>query len=185
MVFFNEPELNSDELQCAIRDAAMIVARLSLTPDDGYIGSQEILSMIRPPSLATRSVRPEDITISGINFALSNHYIRKTLQKFYSLKFENTKHLKDQFTHQRKQYYVHKIGVDISNRYLPGVRTLAEAAFVTEVEETISKALLQSNTKKGNRITSSALSSASGGAGIAYVKPKQNIGISAPRSKIE
>ena len=59
MVFFNEPELNLDELQCAIRDAAMIVARLSLTPTDGYIGTQVILSRIRLTISATRIMRPE------------------------------------------------------------------------------------------------------------------------------
>ena len=68
MSIFTEPELNFDEQQCAIRDAAMIVARLSLIPDDGYIGSQNILSRIQPPTLTTRSVRPENITIFGINF---------------------------------------------------------------------------------------------------------------------
>ena len=77
MVFFNEPELSLVEIQCAIRDAAMIVARLSLDPSDGYIGPRIILSKIRPTTLATRSVRPENITISGINFALSNLVIRK------------------------------------------------------------------------------------------------------------
>jgi hypothetical protein len=66
MSIFTEPELNLDEQQCAIRDAAMIVARLSLSPDDGYIGPRNILSMIRPTTLETRSVRPENITISGI-----------------------------------------------------------------------------------------------------------------------
>ena len=35
MVFLNEPELNLDELQCAISDAEMTVARLSLISDDG------------------------------------------------------------------------------------------------------------------------------------------------------
>ena len=77
MVHTNEPELNLDELQCAIIDAAMIVARLSLDPNDGYIGPRVILSRIRPTISATRSVRPENITISGINFALSNYVIRK------------------------------------------------------------------------------------------------------------
>ena len=42
MVYTNEPELNLDELQCAITDAAMIVARLSLDPNYGFVGSQEI-----------------------------------------------------------------------------------------------------------------------------------------------
>ena len=59
MVFSNEPELDSDERQCAVRDAAMIAARLSLIPDDGYIGPQVILSGTRPTILATRSMRPE------------------------------------------------------------------------------------------------------------------------------
>ena len=75
MVHTNEPELNLDELRCAISDAAMIVARLSLDPNDGYIGSQVILSRIRPTISATRSMRPENITISGINFALSQPWV--------------------------------------------------------------------------------------------------------------
>ena len=73
MVLSNEPELNLDDLQCAIRDAATIVARLYLTPTDGYIGTQVILSRIRPTILATRRMRPGNIPISGINFALSHH----------------------------------------------------------------------------------------------------------------
>ena len=63
MVFSNEPELDSDERQCAVRDAAMIVVRLSITPTDGYIGPQVILSGTRPTILATRSMRPENIPI--------------------------------------------------------------------------------------------------------------------------
>jgi len=75
MSIFTEPELNLDEQQCAIRDAAMIVARLSLIPTDGYMGSWNLLSRVQSPNLATRSVRSENITISGINFALF-HRIR-------------------------------------------------------------------------------------------------------------
>ena len=121
MVFLNEPELNLDEQQCAIRDAAMIVARLSLIPDDGYISSRNILSRIRPPNLATRSVRPENITISGINFALFNSIIRKTLQKTYNFKFERSWQNEDKFTHNGKNYFIYKVGVDISDRHLPVV----------------------------------------------------------------
>ena len=36
---FRDPELNLVEERCAIRDAAMIIVRLSLIPDDGNIGS--------------------------------------------------------------------------------------------------------------------------------------------------
>ena len=39
MVHKNESELNLNDQRCAIRDATMIIARLSLIPDDGYIGS--------------------------------------------------------------------------------------------------------------------------------------------------
>ena len=46
MVYTNEPELNLDELQCATSDGTMIVARLSLDPNDGFVGAQEILRMI-------------------------------------------------------------------------------------------------------------------------------------------
>ena len=60
MVYTNEPELNLDEIQYAISDAAVIVARLSLDPNDGFVGSQEILRMIRPTFSATRSMRPEN-----------------------------------------------------------------------------------------------------------------------------
>jgi hypothetical protein len=140
------------ELQCAIRDAAMIVARLSLDPSDGYIGPRVILSKIRPTTLATRSVRPENITISGINFALSNLVIRKTLQRVYNLKFERSQHNEDQFTHNDKKYYVYKVGVDISDRHLPGVRTPEEAAFLIHVEERISNDLDKSNAKKGEKL---------------------------------
>jgi len=60
MVYTNEPELNLDELQWAISDAAVIVARLSLDPNDGFVCSLEILRMIRPTISATRSMRPEN-----------------------------------------------------------------------------------------------------------------------------
>ena len=70
MSIFTEPELNLVEKKCAIRDAAMIVARLSIDPNDSYIGSRTILSWKRPSIPYTRSVRPQNITISGIIFAL-------------------------------------------------------------------------------------------------------------------
>ena len=57
MAFLDESELNLNDQRCAIRDAAMIIARLSLIPDDGYIGSQNILSRIQLPNLASRSLR--------------------------------------------------------------------------------------------------------------------------------
>ena len=124
----NEPELNLDELQCAISDAAVIVARLSLDPNDGFVGSQEILRMIRPTISATRSMRPENITISGIKFALSNHIIRKTLQTIYNLKFEGSRHNEDQFTHDDKKIYAYKVGVDISNEQQSPIRDAAMIA---------------------------------------------------------
>ena len=73
ILYTNEPELNLDELQCAISDAAVIVARLSLDPNYGFIGSQSILSRIRSTITATRSMRLENITISGNNFTLPHH----------------------------------------------------------------------------------------------------------------
>jgi hypothetical protein len=129
MVYTNEPpELNLDELQYAISDAAVIVARLSLDPNDGFVGSQEILRMIRPTISATRSMRPENITISGIKFALSNHIIRKTLQTIYNLKFERSRHNEDQFTHNDKKIYAYKVGIDISNKQKFSIRDAAMIA---------------------------------------------------------
>jgi hypothetical protein len=47
-------------------------------------------------------MRPENITISGIKFALSNHNIRKTLQTVYNLKLDRSRYNKDQFTQNDK-----------------------------------------------------------------------------------
>ena len=68
-------------------------------------------------------MRPENITVSGIKFALSNHNIRKTLQTVYNLKFDRSRYNKDQFTQNDKKFSGNKDGVDISNQNLPGVRT--------------------------------------------------------------
>ena len=39
MKIYTEPELTSDEQLRSIRNAAMIVARLPLYPNDGFVGS--------------------------------------------------------------------------------------------------------------------------------------------------
>ena len=70
ILYTNEPELNLDELQCAISDAAVIVARLSLDPNDGFVGFQEILRMIRPTISATRSMRPENFLVLNLHFPI-------------------------------------------------------------------------------------------------------------------
>jgi hypothetical protein len=67
-------------------------------------------------------MRPENITVSGIKFVLSNHNIRKTLQTVYNLKFDRSRYHKE-FTQNDKKFSGNKDGVDILNRNLPGVRT--------------------------------------------------------------